>query len=242
MNLPEGSNRANIAFADREVCTAVGYCIVRGSAWRRLGLDPCIIAAVRPTKCCRGSHPLAAEDEGWEMNGNGAESKGHDIQFDGGWARFRDPDQRIKLMQISDGPPSDPTTLPTGRACLHGPIRPSRPLHDSLHPFHEISLNSLASGVSLSDSLSNWLQVTLQEIIHYSSVIDVRIRASSFGRIIVFGLCGSGTLSISVPTEQPCRGQPGTRDCREWGYHHRCAERLKNRKHACSRTPIYQRL
>ena len=33
MNLPEESKRANIAFADREVCTAVGYCIVRGSAW-----------------------------------------------------------------------------------------------------------------------------------------------------------------------------------------------------------------
>ena len=31
MNLPEGSKRANIAFAEREVCTAVGYCIVRGS-------------------------------------------------------------------------------------------------------------------------------------------------------------------------------------------------------------------
>ena len=33
MNLPEGSKRANIAFAEREVCTAVGYCIVRGSIW-----------------------------------------------------------------------------------------------------------------------------------------------------------------------------------------------------------------
>ena len=32
MNLPDGSKRANIAFAEREVCTAVGYCIVRGSA------------------------------------------------------------------------------------------------------------------------------------------------------------------------------------------------------------------
>ena len=37
MSLPEGSKRANIAFADREVCTAVGYCIVSGSIW---SIDP----------------------------------------------------------------------------------------------------------------------------------------------------------------------------------------------------------
>ena len=75
MNLPEGSKRANIAFADREVCTAVGYCIVRGSACGRLGLSPCLIAVVRPTKCCRGSHPSTAKDEERGTNGNGAESK-----------------------------------------------------------------------------------------------------------------------------------------------------------------------
>jgi len=33
MSLPEGSKRANIAFADREVYTAVGYWIMRGSIW-----------------------------------------------------------------------------------------------------------------------------------------------------------------------------------------------------------------
>ena len=59
----------------RQVCTAVGYCIVRGSACRRLGLDPCLIAAVRPTNCCRGSHPLAVENQERKTNGNGTESR-----------------------------------------------------------------------------------------------------------------------------------------------------------------------
>ena len=44
INLPEGSKRANIAFAERDVCTAVGYCIIRGSVCK-FERNPCPVAA-----------------------------------------------------------------------------------------------------------------------------------------------------------------------------------------------------
>ena len=86
------------------------------------------------------------------------------------------------------------------------------------------------------------LKVSLQEIIHYSGVACRR--TPKFENPMALGLLISRLITVLTAALEPCPGcgQAGTCERCEWGYHRRCAKRLKDRKYASSRAPIYNRL
>ena len=74
---------------------------------------------------------------------------------------------------------------------------------------------------------------------HYSGVVCRR--TVKFENSMALALCSSR----SPPALQeacPSQAQHATHNCNAWEYHRRCGERLKDRKHASGRTPIYHRL
>ena len=76
---------------------------------------------------------------------------------------------------------------------------------------------------------------------HYSGVVCRR--TAKFENYMALAICSSRSpLPLQEPQRSPSQAQHDTRSCREWGYHHRCSERLKCSKHASSRTPIYRSL